>query len=669
MKPFRPLAAAALSALLPFVSLAAWPAAQVDEPTDRIIVKWRAVAGETPDEVAETAGLAARHGRRMALSRPLGGRMSLVRLERTYSSAEMQQTLSALRADPRVAIAEPDRRVRAHAYTPNDPLFSGQWYLKSAQPAAIRADSAWDVTRGGNSPAASPVVVAVLDTGVRFDHPDLGRAIAGGKLLPGYDFVSADKGGLYGTSNDGDGWDADPTDPGDYLTAADLANPPFKGTGCGADGSDDQPVNSSWHGTRVSGLIAAASDNSAGITGAGFNIRVLPVRVLGRCGGYDSDVLAGMYWAAGITLPPPLLISVPPANPYPAQVINMSLGGTGPCTELYAEAAREITARGVLLVVSAGNEGTAVDSPANCAGAVAVAGLRQAGSKVGYSNLGSEVAIGAPAGNCVYVLAGEPCLFSLDTTTNLGLTTPTTSTYTDQYNSNVGTSFAAPLVAATAGLMKAVNPRLTPAQLVARLKQSARPFPTTFAPEIPGQPAPSPPACVSPSVDPLQDGPCVCNTQVCGAGMLDAGAAVTAALRPTAVAQVVGAVGPNRTLTLDGTGSGAASGRSLTEWEWTVVSTGGGAATPTITNPGQATASVMSPSSGSYTLQLRVTDNTGSVDSAQVTVTAALGGGGTDSSNPPPTANGSGGGGSLSWPVLALLGVLALTPARRRRRA
>ena len=96
----------------------------------------------------------------------------------------MEQTLATLRADPRVALATPDRRVRAHAYVPNDPLFAGQWFLKGAQPSAMRVDTAWDITRGGASPSASTVVVAVLDTGVRFDHPDLGRAAKAASCCP-----------------------------------------------------------------------------------------------------------------------------------------------------------------------------------------------------------------------------------------------------------------------------------------------------------------------------------------------------------------------------------------------------------------------------------------------------------------------------------------------------
>ena len=593
----------------------------------------------------------------MHLARPIGGDMSLVQLSRTQSPAEMRALLETLRADPRVAIAEPDRRVRAHAYLPNDPLFTGQWYLKSIEIAATRAENAWDITRGGTNAATSSVVVAVIDTGVRFDHPDLRAAAAGGKLLPGYDFVSSDGNGVFATANDGNGWDADPTDPGDFVTAQELASGPLAGRKCGANGSDTTPSNSSWHGTRVSGMIAADSDNAVGITGTGFNIRVLPVRALGKCGGYDSDVLAAMYWSAGLAIPPPLIESPPIVNAHPAQVINMSLGGTGPCSATYAEAVRNITAHGVLVVVSAGNDGKAVDSPANCTGAVGVAGLRHIGTKVGYSNLGPEVAISAPAGNC----RALPWRVSsrLNTTTNAGTQAPTNSTYTDSTNanSNVGTSFSSPLVAATAGLMKSVNSRLTPALLTARLRASARPFPTTSTT------VPTPPACVSPSVTALQEAECICNTQVCGAGMLDTAAAVAQALRPAAVAQITGVVGAGRTLTLDGSASGAADGRSIASFAWTVESVTGGATPPVIGNPGQAVATLPSPVTGTLSLRLTVTDNLATSDSVLVSVT---GNGDTATTSPPPATGTGGGGGALTSLTLSFLAIL-LWALRRRR--
>ena len=171
----RVLAGLALATLL---FQPAWAA----PPTDRVIIKWLPVQGGWMDDAAEARALRARIGRDVSLARPLGGGMSLLRLEGELQGAELEQALSELRSDPRVQFAQVDGRVRAHAYLPNDPLFAQQWYLQSTQIAAIRADTAWELTRGGDP--SNSVVVAVIDTGVRFEHPDLKRAAEGGKLLP-----------------------------------------------------------------------------------------------------------------------------------------------------------------------------------------------------------------------------------------------------------------------------------------------------------------------------------------------------------------------------------------------------------------------------------------------------------------------------------------------------
>src|SRR5690606_7790730 len=134
------------------------------------------------------------------------------------------------------------------------------------------------------------------------------------------------------------------------------------------------------------------------------------VRVLGKCGGYDSDIIAAMRWAAGLNLPGA------PLNPTPAKILNLSLGGSGKCTSSYQQVIGDLETAGVLVVAAAGNDHGPVDSPANCPGVLAVAGLRHIGTKVGYSSLGREVGISAPAGNCVNL--GPPCLFSLATTSN-----------------------------------------------------------------------------------------------------------------------------------------------------------------------------------------------------------------------------------------------------------
>jgi serine protease len=658
----RAFAFCGLALLATALQAAPPPPADALEPGDRIIVKLRDAAA---DEDGAKVDLTLRR-LRVDTGVPMNRLHTITRgvhvltLDHPRSAVELNTLLATLRRNPQVELAEPDRRVRAHNTTPNDPLYVNQWYLQNSNPSGIRANVAWDVTKGGTSPATSAVVIAVIDTGVRFDHPDLRRAASGGKLLPGYDFVGADSTGTYATANDGNGWDADPSDPGDWLSATDLANPPFKGKKCGGGTAQDQPTSSSWHGTRVAGLIAADTDNGAGIAGAAFHARILPVRALGKCGGFDSDVIAAMYWAAGLSIPSPLLSGAPPANPTPAQVLNLSLGGVGSCSALYLQAVRDITAHGVLIVASAGNEGGPVDEPANCPGVLGVGGLRHAGTKVGYSNLGPEVGISAPAGNCVNTTPGSPCLFTLDTTVDSGTQGPVGPTYTNQFNSNVGTSFSAPLAAAAAGLMRAVNPQLTPVQLIARIKSAAMPFPLL------SDNTPQPPACrASTGTTDKQDFECICDTSVCGAGMLDMGAAVNAALRPAAVAGYSGTVGPNRTLTLDGSASGAAQGRTLSTFAWSVVATTGGAATPVFANASAASTTVVSPSLGSYTLRLTVTDNLGGTDTADITVDAASAGGTVTPSTPPATS-GSSGGGALGVELLALAAWAACATRRRR---
>jgi serine protease len=253
-------------------------------------------------------------------------------------------------------------------------------------------------------------------------------------------------------------------------------------------------------------------------------VRVLPVRVLGKCGGQDSDILAGMRWAAGLSVPGA------PANRYPARVINLSLGGEGQCSAAYRDAIDQITAAGTVIVAAAGNtSGHAVDAPANCPGVIAVAGLRQVGTKVGFSSLGVEVAISAPGGNCVNTALDAPCLYPILTTTNLGTTVPGASAYTDSFNISLGTSFASPLVAGVAALALSVDRTQTPAQVKALLQGTARPFPTLGS-IVSSSTAPE---CTQPRLtlrgQPADQLECYCTTTTCGAGMLDAGAALAAA--------------------------------------------------------------------------------------------------------------------------------------------
>jgi len=587
-------------------------------PVARLIIGLRPEAGTARAPAGDRIqALAARNRLDLRGQRAIGPTLRVVELGQPLTAAELADALARLQADPAVAFAEPDGRARHHSL-PNDPLFPGQWQLQAVQPAAIDAQSAWDVTTG--SPG---IVVAVLDTGVRFDHPDLGRIGGGGRLLPGHDFVGRDYDGQFRVANDGDGWDPDPSDPGDWVTDADAGLPLF--SGCEVGGS-------SWHGTRVAGLIGARTNNGAGIAGATWDGWVLPVRVLGKCGGSNADIMQAMRWAAG------LHVEGVPDNPYPARILNLSLGGEGSCSAGFQAVIGELAGLGVVVVASAGNAGAAVESPANCPGVVAVAGLRHAGTKVGYSNLGTEVTLAAPAGNCVNRYL--PCLYSLDTTVDQGTTTPVGPDYTSQMNPSVGTSFSAPQVSALAALMLGLNGSLGPAQVIARLQASARAFPA---------PAAGIPLCHVPAgAGDIQNTECGCTASTCGAGMLSAPAALAGALRPIAAAVArPAAASPGQNVTLDASASTAADHRVIASYSWT---TAGG--TPVISNADAAVAALQAPAGGAVTVRLTVTDDRGASDSTEVVVAVVAASGN--------SGGGGGGGGALDWVTLAIPGVAVL---------
>ena len=626
----------------------------VDTRQARVIVKYKAdgalmreltLSARDPDRVVvqRAARLSQRLGIALRDGHMIAPRTQVLHA-RDLTSAEL---VARLQADPDVEYAEVDERVYATA-VPNDPRYAGnqpasvtptvgQWYLRPRTGtfvSAIDAETAWDQTKG--SPA---IVVAVLDTGVRGDHPDLV-----GKLLPGYDFVSEDSSGNFTTANDGNGRDADASDPGDWVTQAEVDGV-FAGEGCVAD-------NSSWHGTQTSALIGAATNNGVGMASVGWNVRLLPVRVLGKCGGFQSDVVAGMYWAAGINIPS--AFGTGPTNPFPARVLNMSLGSaTTTCAQSYQDAMNAIANAGASVVVSAGNDaGLAVGQPANCSNAIGVGGLRHSGTKVGFSDVGPQIAISAPGGNCVN-LSGS-CLYPILTATNTGATTPATSTYSDSLNPSVGTSFSAPMVSGTVALMLSVNPVLTPAQVRSTLQATARTFPTTGG-------TAGIPVCHAPNG--VEQDECYCTTTTCGAGMLDVRAAVAAVPAPAATQALAfatpAALAPGGSVTLDGSTSVPGATKTITGYNWTLVDSGGIA---TLVPPANAaSAAVTTSGGGSFTVRLDLTDSGGSgvAASSTLTVTAA------SPVTTPPSSDG-GGGGATSWPWLLGL-CLAVTALRPRR--
>jgi serine protease len=364
----------------------------------------------------------------------------------TLSPAEARnRTLAlvqALKARPDVEYAQPNYILRI-ARMPNDPRFPEQWHYRNngtgagQSPGGISLPRAWDTSTGSNS-----VVVAVIDTGILPNHPDI---VGSPNLIAGYDMISDPK-----IANDGGGRDNNPTDPGDAVAANE----------CGL-GEPAEP--SSWHGTHVAGTVGVGkTDNSIGVAGVNWNVRVQAVRVLGKCGGTNVDINDGIRWAAGLPVPGVA------TNPTPARVINMSLGAREPCsmTPATQAAINDVVGSGAAVVVAAGND--AVDAsqvfPASCNNVITVAASDYRGYLVTrYSNFGPTVEIMAPGGDVLRDDDGDG--------NNDGVLSMVQGGYA-RYN---GTSMAAPHVAGVTALWLAQSPGLTPAQLLAELQKNALP--------------------------------------------------------------------------------------------------------------------------------------------------------------------------------------------------
>jgi serine protease len=430
-----------------------------------------------------------------------------------------EAVMRRLRLHPDVLSVEPNVRIplaQAASVVPNDPLFAQQWYLQapSAQPAGIRASAAWARSTG----TANPVTVAVVDTGVRFDHPDLA-----GRLWPGYDFVSE-----LDVANDGDGRDADASDPGDWVTLSESKTAAY--AGC-------EVIDSSWHGTAIAGLIAAGTNNGVGVSGVNWGAKVLPVRVAGKCGAVLSDLLDGLRWAAGLP------VAGAPTNPNPAHIINLSYGGSGACSSNYQTTINEVRAAGALVVVAAGNSGAPLTRPADCSGVMPVTAVRADGAKTAYASYGTQVALAAPGGSAVSGTADVGLL----TTHNSGRQGPVSTNYAVL----AGTSFAAPLAAGVAGLMLSARPDLTPDEVMALMRGAARTHTVTAS-------------LAQCQATALTQGACNCTTQTCGAGLLDADASLAAAQAYVRGVTVI----PTPTPTSSGGGGAMGKWWGLALWGW-----------------------------------------------------------------------------------------------------
>ncbi|RIH83582.1 Extracellular basic protease [Calidithermus terrae] len=397
-------------------------AAQSDFVPGELIVKFRPGAALRPGATLAADGFQLGLVRDLALENT-----QLVRA----AVQDKQATLELLqRLKGRSDVVYAQLNYVRHAFkTPNDEFYSYQWHYP-----AMNLPQAWDLETG----ASNPVTVAVIDTGILSGHPDFQ-----GKLLPGYDFISDPA-----NANDGNGRDNNPEDPGDEP---------------GGQGS--------YHGAHVAGTVAAATNEGVGGAGVSWGAKIVPVRVLGVQGGTDADILDSVLWSAGIS------VSGVPANPNPAHVINMSLGGSGKCADVPAwqDAFNKASAKGSIIVVAAGNQNSDANDfvPASCTGIITVGATETRNYRAPYSNYGSRIDVMAPGGDTKNDRNGDGYVD--------GVLSAARNDQSGNYNwvFYQGTSMASPHVAGLVALMKSKKPSLTYQEALSVLKQTARPLDAT----------------------------------------------------------------------------------------------------------------------------------------------------------------------------------------------
>lgn len=522
--------------------------------TNQLIVRYlpSVLGAAAIDRAAQAADLSDIAGVPLRFVREMSGDAIVLGLPQWMGMAEANNIANLLLTNGDIDYAEPDRILQTQL-TPNDSLYGNQWDFSAPVPGSYGANlpAAWDISTGSSS-----VVVAVIDTGI-LNHADLA-----GRTVPGYDFIGDSM-----VANDGNGRDNNPSDPGDWISSTENASGYF--AGCGVR-------NSSWHGTHVAGTIAANSNNSLGVAGIDWNAKILPLRVLGKCGGYTSDIADAIRWAAGVN------VSGVPANANPAKVINLSLGGSGACDTTSQSAINAAINQGTVVVVAAGNSNAnaANYSPASCNGVVTVASTGATGNRAYYSNYGASVEIAAPGGDS-----------QVDTKVLSTLNTGTTVPSSDSYAYYQGTSMATPHVVGIVSLMFSVNPSLTPAEVTSLLQNNVTPFPSGST----------------------------CNTSNCGAGIVNAAAVVAAAQNAGATPPAAYAKSsPANNGTVSGSSTTISWGASAgaTSYEYCVDSSNDNSCDGVWTNNGTATAATVSGlvTGSSYFWQVRANNSYGTTE-------------------------------------------------------
>ena len=365
-----------------------------------------------------------------------------VKLSDKLTVDQVKEFISTLEAADGIEAVEPDMHVTALDKTstkdsnvPNDPYFSEQWDMTSGS-YGINATNAWSQSTGKG------VTVAVIDSGILTDHPDFK-----GQLLPGYDFIADAE-----SARDNDGYDSNPFDEGDWAEPGE----------CSAQTGENKGRESTWHGTHVAGTIAAHTNNGEGVAGVAPDARIVPVRALGRCGGNSANIIDAITWASGGK------VNGAPVNKNPAQIINMSMGGSRTCPRFYQKVINAAVARGAIIVAAAGNnnEDARNAAPASCENVITVGATTSTGTRSSFSNYGDTVEISAPGGEASKT---SPEILS---TTDESPTAPQAPAYSFM----IGTSQAAPHVSGTIALMLAANPDLKTAEVVSILQNTATPM-------------------------------------------------------------------------------------------------------------------------------------------------------------------------------------------------
>ncbi|MCA8901396.1 MAG: S8 family serine peptidase [Hyphomonas sp.] len=341
--------------------------------------------------------------------------------------------------------------------TPNDPLWDFQWNFKpngTGTGKSLGGAGFQDFWSKQGTQGSREIVVAVVDTGLQMDHPDIAGSA---NIAPGWDMVSDPRMG-----NDGDGRDSDPNDPGD------LCNPAVPGA---AD---------SFHGTHVAGTIGvAATNNGAGVAGGAWNVKIVPVRALGKCGGRLSDIIEAIRWAAGL-VPAEGPDNSEVWNDNPADIINLSIGLFEYCPPSLQDAIDTVTERGAIVVAAAGNAriDTAYYAPGGCDNVISVAAGNALGEIASYSNFGANVSLLAPGGELSHDDDNDSRpdgILSTKKSTNCFDPVNGSGVAECFYSYEQGTSMAAPHVSAALALLKARDPDATPDEIRATLLSASDP--------------------------------------------------------------------------------------------------------------------------------------------------------------------------------------------------